>query len=387
MLRRMATAHVSTVARVRVRLALLAALSPCVGAATVATFDGATVTGERLEFAAGAVIIDGRSIALGDCDWIEPAGTAKVPSPRAAKGVWLSDGGWLPATRITASGEGPRDVITVTGPLGDLTIPLSAVLGWGPGVMAPAKDSDQVVLADASTLTGRVLGIEHGTLRLESRLAPQPLELSVENITAMRLAAQAQPPRGPALSAALDGERPPLLLGAANGFPLHAAPRVTIGDALAGVRLTVEGGRRVHLGALPLAEVSEEGAFGVVWPHRVDSDLDGGPLMLGGQRHAHGLTVHSKAQLSWDLGAAYERFHALVGIADAIAPEGDCQAALEGDGKVLWSRERVSGGDKPHAVDLDIAGVRRLTLRVGYGARYDIGDHLVLADAWVLKKK
>jgi hypothetical protein len=89
--------------------------------------------------------------------------------------------------------------------------------------------------------------------------------------------------------------------------------------------------------------------------------------------------------LRWNLAHAYVRLRALAGIADSFADQGDCAASLVADTKVLWRRESVKGHDKPIVLDLDLSGVETLELHVDYGARYDIGDHFVLADSYLVK--
>jgi hypothetical protein len=187
----------------------------------------------------------------------------------------------------------------------------------------------------------------------------------------------------------LDDTHPPLRLlpVPSGGVGLAAAPQTEVGKALTNVRWRVEGGRRVYLGDLAPDAVEEVGAFGVVWPWRKDSNLDGTPLRLGGVRYVRGVVVHSQAKLAWKLDGSYLRLRALVGIADVVADQGDCAAALIADGKTLWTRDRVKGGERPTALDLDLTGVKRLELRVDYGQRYDIGDHLALADAYLVKAK
>ena len=55
-----------------------------------------------------------------------------------------------------------------------------------------------------------------------------------------------------------------------------------------------------------------------------------------------------------------------------------------GDDEVLWEDEHLRGGEDPVVLDLDVDGVEVLSLRVEFGHRYDIGDHVALADAWLL---
>jgi len=104
-------------------------------------------------------------------------------------------------------------------------------------------------------------------------------------------------------------------------------------------------------------------------------------------RYERGVAVHSQARLGWNLNGTYTRLRALSGIADLVGDQGDCAASLSVDGKVVWSKDSVRGGEKPQIIDLDLTGAKKLELRVEYGARYDIADHFILADAYLIKAK
>jgi hypothetical protein len=45
----------------------------------------------------------------------------------------------------------------------------------------------------------------------------------------------------------------------------------------------------------------------------------------------------------------------------------------------------VTGGDAPLSVDLDLTGVRRLAIVADFAGGLDVGDHLLLCDARVIK--
>jgi alpha-glucosidase len=207
----------------------------------------------------------------------------------------------------------------------------------------------------------------------------------VADIKAVHLAQAERKPLRPAVLARTDPRRPPVRLTPDLG--LAVAPDVRPDQAaVAALRLTVDTPRRVWLSDLAPASVVEEGAFGVVWPHRRDRDLDGQPIVLGGEVRAKGLTIHSKATLTWELAGAYVRLLALVGISDQLGSEGDCDVVISGDGRELWRRTSIRGGQAAIPVSLDLAGVNTLTILVDTGARYDIGDHLVLADAGLVRR-
>lgn len=368
----------------RVRSLGLLLLAAIAAAASVTSFDGATLAGELADAGAGRISVGGTVLALVDADRIVFADQPPPARPAGTFGVQLVDGSWLPATGLAVAAA--RDAVAVESALGRIELPLSAVAGWGDPELPPAGADDAVRVA-SGLLRGRVLGVRDGSLSFASSLDPEPLALPLAEVPALRLAARTPPPRGIRLRAILDPARPPLDLVLAGGHPaLAAAPAVAVDPArLGSLPLRVEGGRRTYLSDLAPARVREDGAFGVVWPHVRDGAIGGGPLLLGGTRWAKGLTVHSAAELAWDLGGGAVRLRARVGIADQVAPEGDCVATLSGDGRSLWTA-RIRGGDRPRDLDLDVAGVRELILTVALGERHDIGDHLVLADAQLIGK-
>jgi hypothetical protein len=374
-------------------IGMLLGLAGTASAASVAALDGRVLNGPALTIdpASGTVRIAEATLPLADCDWIEPGDGSGLTLPGTANkrlGVWLVDGSWLPVNALMAGDKDHQ--LDLTGPLGAFAIPLTAVRGWGIGAELPGAEGkeDQVVL-DSGVVSGRVEGLVRGKLVLRSALDPdKPLELGLEQVRGVRLAVPVRTPKGVRLTASLDDLHPPLrVVPTAGGLALAAVPQAVVTTALAPVRLRIEGGRRVHLSDLDPAIREETGAFGVVWPFQRDRNLDGTPLRMGGVRHERGLAVHSQARLGWALDGAYVRLRALAGIADLVGDQGDCAASLRADGMVVWSRDSLRGGEKPQAIDLDLTGVKQLELRVEYGARYDIADHFVLADAYLIKAR
>jgi hypothetical protein len=268
-------------------------------------------------------------------------------------------------------------------------LPLSVIRGWGPAYWLDASqegDDDRVQL-DSGTFDGRVLGIEQGALRFETTLSDEPLLLPLAEIRALRLALPLIKPKGVVFAASLASGRPPLLVALGKDGPVLAAEEMVALQPEQLPRLHMRGGRRHYLSDLVPSEVLEEGAFGVVWPHSIDVGLDGEAISLGGRRFDRGLVLHSKARLSWQLDGGYERFQAVIGIADTVGGEGDCTVRILLDGEERWARTSVRGGQAPERVVIDCSDAKVLTVEVGLGARYDIGDHLVLGDAWLLAVK
>ena len=59
---------------------------------------------------------------------------------------------------------------------------------------------------------------------------------------------------------------------------------------------------------------------------------------------------------------------------------------IRGDDKLLWEAT-LTGADKepPQPIDLDVTGVRRLTILADFGGDLDVADHVVLGNARVSK--
>jgi|GEM_PF-423555 len=117
---------------------------------------------------------------------------------------------------------------------------------------------------------------------------------------------------------------------------------------------------------------------------RQDQNLRGGTLTLDDDWYFKGLSIHSHTIVTYRLPDRYSRFRAVVGIDDSVRPSGNVQLIISGDGKELL-KETFTGKMSAKPLDLDIAGVRRLTIEVGFGEKHDHGDMLDLCNARVVK--
>jgi len=117
---------------------------------------------------------------------------------------------------------------------------------------------------------------------------------------------------------------------------------------------------------------------------RLDRSLGPGPLELGGRAYSKGLALHSRTHVVYRLPGKFRRFKALVGIDDRVQPGGNVRLVIQGDDRVLLETT-VAGSDPPKHVDLELTGVRRLSILVDFGENLDFADHLDLAEARILK--
>ena len=365
-----------------VLIALGMTLTAALPAASVGLLDGQVVEGDSLVFGSDATLqIGGKTLKLGDCDWLDSGG--EVNADTAGSGVLLLDGSWLPVSALAAAGQ---DSVQIVSPLGTMTLELGQVIAWGEPAWVLAKatsNADQVQVGE-EVYRGEINTINNGELEINVT-GIGPVAVPLEQVKGMRLRGAITPPKGVVLAPRLDPAQPPVFVRPGPELRLAAVPEVVV-DLPPG-RMRVHGGRRVWLADLTPSAVQEEGAFGVTWPHSVNENLDGGPISLRGQRIENGLVVHSKAELTWQLKGQFTALSVLIGIEDSVGQEGDCGAALLVDGKVAWEATSVRGGEEPIPVRLDLSAAKTLTLRVSFGERYDIGDHLTLADAWLLRSE
>jgi len=117
---------------------------------------------------------------------------------------------------------------------------------------------------------------------------------------------------------------------------------------------------------------------------RFDRGIDSPVLRLGNVDYRKGLALHSRTELVYRLPERFSRFLAVAGIADAVRPGGKVRLVVRGDDKVLFEAV-FAGTDAPRPIDLDVTGVRRLTILVDFDDGLNRGDHLLLCNARVSK--
>lgn len=151
----------------------------------------------------------------------------------------------------------------------------------------------------------------------------------------------------------------------------------------------------VYLSELEPTSITCEPYFGVVldserqgYLPRMDEDHRGKPLKLADQEESlKGLAVRSHTTLVYRFDKPYKRLRATAGIAEYIL-NGDVNPHLvlkiATDRKVLLEEE-ITGDTEPLEIDLDLAGVQRLTIEVQYGKAQDIADFLHLCNVRLTK--
>ncbi len=151
------------------------------------------------------------------------------------------------------------------------------------------------------------------------------------------------------------------------------------------VSLRVHSDRVVYLSSLDPIRTATEGLLHRSWPVRMDRSVSGGVIAILDQVFERGIGVHSKTELTFDLGGDYESFAATIGIDDAVRPLGNVTFRILGDDRPLFESGPISGRDPPRNVLVDVRSVKDLTLIVDYGEALDVADHADWADARLIK--
>ncbi len=126
------------------------------------------------------------------------------------------------------------------------------------------------------------------------------------------------------------------------------------------------------------------GRLNKLYEPRKDRSFSGQSLQLGNQTYPKGLAIHSRTTLVYRLTDAHKSFQAVAGIDPLMRDNGHVELVIRGDEKELF-RQAISGKDKPISLNLDITGVRRLSILVDFGQQLDIADHLHLCNARITK--
>jgi hypothetical protein len=147
-------------------------------------------------------------------------------------------------------------------------------------------------------------------------------------------------------------------------------------------------GRLTYLSDLKPANVEQVPYFDRLMPYRTDHSLTGGTMKLIDGEYQHGIAMHSRCVLTYDLGGSYESFKFKVGFEQPEGKLGQAPIRLLGDGKVLWE-DLHARGDATKLPDLSVsvAGIKQLTLEVDFGDNGDTGGRVDWVHPRLLRAK
>jgi NPCBM/NEW2 domain len=107
------------------------------------------------------------------------------------------------------------------------------------------------------------------------------------------------------------------------------------------------------------------------------------PLIIGAKHFRRGLGTHAKSEIVYRLDGKYGRFQAWAG--PDMATFGTMGFAVVVDGQERWKSGKMSRGDAPQRIDVDVSGAKELRLLVDDAGDNIMGDHADWAEARLLR--
>jgi hypothetical protein len=146
-------------------------------------------------------------------------------------------------------------------------------------------------------------------------------------------------------------------------------------------------GRAVYLSDLKPSKYEHTPYLDCKWPYVADGSVAGCELRLAGSAYDKGIGLHSQSRLSYELGGAFQRFEATVGLDDQTGRRGSVRVKVLADGKPLdiGPDRELTASAGPLSVNVSVAGVKELTLVVEFGRGADVEDHVDWVDARLVK--
>ena len=111
------------------------------------------------------------------------------------------------------------------------------------------------------------------------------------------------------------------------------------------------------------------------------------PLTIGGEIFKKGIGTHSEGLIVMNLKGSAERFHGYVGLDDEVkGKNGTIRFVVLADKKEVFKSPVMKYGMKAVKVDVDLKGVKLLSLMVDNGGDSNDADHADWANAFILYK-
>lgn len=121
--------------------------------------------------------------------------------------------------------------------------------------------------------------------------------------------------------------------------------------------------------------------WGTIVPNK---SIGGNTITLAGVPSAKGIGVNSRSGLEYNLGGVCTRFQASVGIDDEEGSNGSVIFEVYADGVEIYTSPPLTGSSSTQTINLDVTGVRRLTLGVDDDNDGTTDDHADWANAFVI---
>lgn len=369
--------------------------------------DGGTVRGRIVAVENASVTLaakDGKRQTLALDRLVKLTREAAAPAPEAEgeQAVYLADGDRLLHVTIGTSTDTRLQVRSDS--LGDLDLPLSRlnglVLAAGGGasdagalanrILYEKRRSEVVWLANGDRLAGSFLGMDDRTIRLQ--VADRPIEIERGGALAIGFdpaLLRFNRPKGGYLEATLnDGTRLGLTNVKLADGNIEAATRfgASVKFPLGGVaRFRARTPSVVYLSERPHAAAQYDSYVGPTRPYRIDENVEGQPIRLGGQVYDRGIGTASRTLIAYRLEPGDRRFQATIGVDERAGPLGSVVFRVLVDRGERLRSPAMSDRDPPRSIDVDLSGGKILILITDFGDRGNIRDLADWAEARIIR--
>lgn len=145
---------------------------------------------------------------------------------------------------------------------------------------------------------------------------------------------------------------------------------------------SLQADQKIYLDALDLSSVMT--GFGEV---RARRSCENNPLTVGGKTFKNGIGVHAESRMDVSLDGTAVKFVAQVGVDDEEPDNhqrGTVRFHVYADGKRVAGTKVIRRGDAAQTLEVPLAGVKKLSLRVDDGGDGKNADHADWCDAYIV---
>ncbi len=373
---------------------------PEVRVRTVTTLEPLAGRLSRLSLQSEAVLLagdDAMNIPARDLISIEVIAPEKAPSPstsapdpqsRDAVRVRLANGDLL-AGRL-AKGS-PDSLALETATLGRMTVLLEQIesIGFAPAVgpahadssrwfdKGPMAGDDGLLLTNGDVVRGFITAIDGDGITMDQANTPTTIPLRLA-VAARFVHPPVEPPIGQfAVATFRDGSRLTLVSLEWTDRKIVAKTsseaEIDINvDCLATV--TMAGGRWKWLSEMSPISSEHTPMLAIDWDYKKDRNVLNAPLTVAGRMFDHGIGVHSRSRLIFELKGEYAEFVTSLAMDDDSGPAADVSVQILVDGKPRFQQAGLRQGRLHGPVRVDVANAGRIELVVDYGENGGIQD-------------
>lgn len=332
------------------------------------------------------------ALPLADCVTIEFS--PEEPRPAPGWRVDIQGGGRLYGWPSEISAN---EITLDCADFGVIKLPLEWVSGIIPSPKQPTSSgvraaeafldetatSDAVLLSNEDVLEGFIVDLAPDRVSLE--VADHARQIERDLVLALRFAPVLSPGSKSRPAARLISLRSgELLLDSCESKGRAIEGRLLTGQTLRAEfanlqRLEILNGRWRWLTDLEPVSSAQTPMMSLSWPMRVNRNTLGGPLSVAGRIFEHGLGLHARCELQYELKGEYEALICQFGLDDASGPWGHVTVTILVDGAVRYQNDDVVEGVLHGPLRVPLRGqgeppAQKLKLVVDFGKNGDIQD-------------